>query len=300
MMNIKYKLSPYCYVPESKMIYPERSLIDQCTREEFKNKFAKGIYGSHEFAVMEVIYKYGYINRFNIERVLGRTIRPNYKNLIKQMNEDEVIERYCYDDTILYAMTDAGKQFMYSKRNKSRAIPEIGVKEKERHPAKLLEIASMAQYHISIISSLNNVVEVDDKFYKICKLTNHNIVLPSYIYLKGRLKSIYIVGMPAAKYGDGMEFIDTLIYCDKILLNTLPVNKVMLVVVIVCTSISEIIKIGRFISRSNVLSNITPLYALDSNTAKAKGLKWVYMFQQDEDIDLISISIDIKGTLYNI
>jgi len=303
-MNKKYKLSPYCYDPEIKMIYPERSIIDQCTRDEIKYKFKKGIYGSHELAVMEVIYKYGYINRFNIERVLRSILpssnsRPNYKNILRQMIEDEVVEKYCYDATFLYALTNAGEQYMQSKRYTK--TPDINVIDKKQHSARLLEIASMAQYHISIISSLNNRMgETEERFYNMCSINNNNIMLPSYINLKGTRKSICLVAMPASKDRDGMKFMDLLNYCDKTLFSTLPVNRVMMVVVIVCTGTSEIISIGKFISRTNIINNITPIYALDSNTAKVKGLKWVYIYQESDGNNLISMTIDLEGTLSNV
>lgn len=258
--------------------------------------FKTGNYGVVERLIIEALYKYKYLNSYNLERLLNLYLKPgmkkkSYTSNIKRLVKDGTI---CTMDYMspepalrIYLLSEESYAYIRSEQKAKVTYEYKHMPSKISAPEEIEEIMgrmSLNQWHISILCGKQYRAETyfarkrvgqTRQFMKSCFV----------IRLEGK-KEIAAVSIPAAKT-ELSEMLEEIKLIDGIFSKARKKNMYLF---ICCESQEHIINTQKLLEKR--FKFIKPVYTIDAYTAKCTGLKWLYACHRNGGVyELVNFDI---------
>lgn len=284
------KLSPYSIEEHLPIELEQYDCDERFVNKHLSDYFQDGRYGRAERLIMECLWKYQFVNRFNIERFTNNHMppekkRPSYANVIKRLYTDGVLVRFIYGDLILYALSSAGYKHMYENTHKQTTyeFPDDFKKIEEYYAkSKILEKASLAQWAISLESGYGKMIR-KNIFFSYQKIYGKKEYITSLIEIKqGNLVfQFFSYPFPKSVNSYGYFINDIKLGASVSIRNNK--TKTLTFIVICCPSLEDILTAHHMLAEDKELSFLSPLYTTDINTASFEGAKNLYLCEKTKE-----------------
>lgn len=283
--SITQEVSPYKYISKQDLKAEPYDADEDYCNIDIKEKMATKEYQTIETMILLGLFIFQFLNKRNIVRYVNTKIspekqHPNYANNLKKLYQDGAITKYVYGTTTLYSLTPASYRYFEERKNRRTHSPikDINNPLQSISASKILERASLAQWHISLLCRYNKKIE-KNIFTSYATIDGIRIFIPSYIeFIDDRKNRKRVLSIPMAKSKSGYKNFAENIEAAAQIFNNANRKKHVTMLVVVCASTDEIRKVGELLRRSEKLSAVTCLYTLDINTSNFKGLKNLYQY----------------------
>lgn len=258
-------------------------------------KFDSKEYGIVELLIIKALYKYGVLNKYNLEKVINCKLKPElqkpkYDNNIRNLVQQGAIQMLMYNigsetQLVVYALMSGTYSYMrkkYSKFPHTSAAPVMQERIDEAEKvAAIMERLSLNQWHIGITSGYINDI-YQELYYMKKRFGLKRIPVQSYIELKigdgtGVKKNVGLIGIPYAKDTATTEKMMQTIALMQIM-NDAVTSRTHCLPVIICESLAAMEKAGNELRKID--KNVNPLFSIDRNNTNRDSLKWLYEYKQ--------------------
>lgn len=276
---------PYYYEPIEEMVSSKHS-IQSISAKEIKGKFQSGAYQQIEATIIKALHKYRILNKYVLSRYLTLILkdagRDNYDSILHTLYEEGVLTKQIYKNITYYELSDAALQYASTKYKEKPYI--------ELDTPTRLEIASTAQWHISLLAA---GYRGRDLFYS----TSDGIpVMPSlYSFKKGKL-SYKVYSLPIPKTEEHLKatwkMLEQIAEIKADNRSSLHITKQVMVTVLCGSTLTEIENMAKILARLDAFRHMKFYFVLDANTKDSIGLEKLYTLEENrEESRLITLSI---------
>lgn len=252
-------------------------------KEDIKKFFKDKVYTKAHDVVIQALYFYPYLTKYNISRYADHKLKDqkwnDYSNLLKKMWQDGVVERLQYGKLNLYRLSDGARQFGLDKFKNLKGRDFIFPNESV---AAVLESASLAQWHISLICG-ESVTRAH--FYENIYLGEMPIYMPSYAEFKKNGYKYHVSSFCLPKEENNLEdFLLEIKALNRALRSGVKASrKEIYINVIVCTTLAQIEYTAAAMRAMKDMKELAFYFVLDENTVLTKGLEFLYWYTVDEE-----------------
>lgn len=296
-MEIDKRISPYEYVPGIAMVKDVEEGTKQITTETLRRQFRDGVYGRCEYALMESLYRYPYLNRKNMELFTDERLKDRkyngYENMIKQLWKEGCLNRYSYDTTKLYALTEPAREYMKEKLDPGN-LHQIKWSE-PGNAAEMLECAALAQWHLSLMRG-GNVKK--NHFMEDVVVKKKSLFIPSYLEIDGLKYHYKVLSFAVPKTKDSLEsFLDNVFMASEALRGGSGLlksfQKEIFLLVLVCSDTEEMELMTKILNGLTQTAELQFYFVQENNTLFSKGLDLLYESRQEEGSTVLE-TISVK------
>ena len=268
-------------------VRPDKAKVQKIISEKVSEK----TYSSCDMAVINALYKFGILNSYNLTRYLQHADasmlkeserRKDFSKNLRKLEEDGVIEKYTRDGAdkekkeAAYILSEGAVSWMRENGNEAAAHDLIELC-KCTEDDKLLELLSLNQYHISILSEYRGRVK-EGAYHKKVTFGQMKTLVPSKLKINVSNPSLtikkivlYAVVMPKKNpYTD--EFIATLITLNSYIRKNYVAGELPFIVII-CEGKDSIQKLLDILSEHEEMKDMEMLYMTELATKEDNPLK---------------------------
>ena len=276
-------LSPFHFVKQQSITEIENPAEYE---PDLAKLFRDNIYGLQEYLALACLLQFPFVNTRNIVRYIEQhniSVKAPSK-LLKRLWEDGAIRRYKYCQTEFYGLTAASQDYM---RRKMRVKENrMFVKPAERTDS-LLECASLAQWHISLLSG-GKVLE--QKFYEQVMLETEKTFIPSYVVIRQNKYVFHVSSFAIPKTPEGVNsFVDHLLTYKATVSKIARKKNHVWMTVLSATSTDEVRRMDAILKGRKELHGSKIYYAVEPVTVRAKGIDKIFSIEEDGRLSTISI-----------
>ena len=288
------RISPFEYI-RGAMLMEETNSGISISKDQLELKFKDRTYQKTEHALLESLYRLPYLTKKSMERFADYRLKDKkyagYDNIIKQLEKDGCLRRFNYQDSRFYRLSD-GAMAYFTEKLASKGQHKMHIPS-EHDVAAVLECASLAQWHLSVLLGGN--------IKKSCFATEVNIrktklQVPSYLEIEKGSMRYRVLSFSVPKVGLQMEtFLDSIIKVKEALYKwELSFKREIFLVVLVCSSTHEMLQLAHILESLKATSKLQVYFVAEPNTAFSKGLDLLYLAEK-EDEKLVLKTISVKN-----
>jgi len=240
-----------------------------------------GAFGLNKSRIMDCLYKYPVVNKMSILYFLG--VEENEKEVRKTSDDLRnlvsmgIVKTYMYGELILYSLADYVRKYYSVKKGFYVMVPNV------LSVSEVLEYASLAQWHISIVRTGNVGLNT---LYQEMTIARKKVLLPSYIEIKRGVR-YRIFGLPAPRGSSVSVLLDKL-SCLWELSEKSKRKDQHTLTLIVCESYKQMETMHQVLSLFEPAKTRTIYYCLDENF-RENGLSALHYFQNEKIVKTIAI-----------
>ncbi len=268
--------SPYAYSNNIKFF---KDTSRENIKADFQKLFKDHTYGKVEYLIMYSLYKYQYLNKYNISVLLDDRLKEkkwkDYSNVLKQLVKDGVLYTVSYGNLYLYCLSEHARNYIHNKQ--VRKEEKIIVNEIS---AKILEYAALAQWHISLTRDSRCKVS---GFYKNVNIGNQKVMIPSYAEFKIGRHNYRILSYNMPKGTDNVSELLEEIEKAWTSCNQVARRNIITITVLVVSSLLEARSMAKLLKAWENSKGRTVYYALEANCIDFAGLSCLYYFDYSSD-----------------
>ena len=249
------------------------------TKESVEELFATGEYQETEERILNALFDYRYLNRYNLTRLVGR---GDIKKHLDKMLSQGIIGEYVLTDhagnrqentLIVYQLSKKADSYLLEGKKRERGYRRNNAPSED----EIYKTLSMNQYHIGMV--LENKDKILSHSVHFCDTYREmgTVHIPSLIVLKNGLS---LIGLPMARRDEDFTAqIRTLLKLagylkEKELEHRFPF------IIWVASSNRALIEGMEKVRRIKELQNIPVAYILDYNTRSGNPIHQIYTAKQ--------------------
>lgn len=278
----KDKLSIYDYNPNA-LLEEEYSAIKSISKEQMAKFFKDQRYQRTEYALLESLYRLPYLTKKNMERFADFRLKDKkyagYDNTIKELEKDGCLRRFSYDGMRLYRLQDGAREYFDEKLD-PKGLHQLEIPS-EHDAASVLESASLAQWHLSVMLGGGTQKAYFGESFSIRKTKIH---VPSYLELENGSYKYRVLSFSVPKVNLHMEgFMDSIIKVKELLhKREFSLKREIFLIVLVCSSTFDMLQLSGILEGLKETRNLQVYFVADTNTVFTKGLDLLYTVEQEE------------------
>ncbi len=268
--------SPYCIIPGESIL---ADYVIKKNEADLLKLFTSHTYGHIEYLILESLYKFSYLNKLNITRYVSIQLKErshnSYDNILIRLKKDGFINTVYYADNVFYTLTDPSKQYM-NKKGSFLNQPER--KYVKTEPVSILECASLAQYHISLMEK-----RIKNASFNQVRKFKASTLLPSYAEFTNGIYTYHLFGASLPKGNMGEEFLDYIKDIDSLITKAFSKKNHINLMIFIASSIKEIEGCDAFLHEWEDFYDRNAYYVLESNCKDMCALDCLYYYENDTD-----------------
>lgn len=270
-----------------KTLLEKVSLAPDCDKQMLAKLFKDRIYGKVEYMLLETLYLFPVLNKHAIKRAMDHKLKErswkDYSRLMEKVIGDGCIYKWSYGNTFLYELAPQAREYMEGRL-------KLSVTEPSRYPYKLLEQASLAQWHVSLLCDVDCRKSAFSRPYAIGGLMEP---VTSYVEIKKGKYCYKIISIAFPKVEEEMKDFLNLMEHTLELRRFMQQRKGTIMLLVICAStLQDIENAALFLGGREETKGKRLYFVLDANTATSTGLeKLYYLDTQDGKKILNTISI---------
>ena len=284
----------YAIQPNVEMISKRKEVPNQITVAQIEKFFRDKEYRQVEDIIIQSLFFHHYLTKINITRFSNRRLKADnkkdfYGNILKQLYKDGCIEILTYGNITLYTLSDQAREYATMKykniRNREFTPPEANTDT-------ILECASLAQWHISLVCGENIRRSY---FYEKAHIGNLPIQFASYLeFMKGEYCYHVISNILPKKNETTEKFFQHIKALSHAFRSNIKVGKkhVFLNVLIV-PDLDSIKKVAAVLQATDATKDMTFYFILEEQTHLINGLKILYTYE-NTGRDILIATIKFK------
>ncbi len=252
--------------------------------EDINKFFSDKTYGRVEKELIRALFTFHYATKNTLKRYLDKRLgefkRNNYDSIINQLQEDSILIRYKYGNLDLYSLSAIGREYILSQ---PKEIGKRRVEEPVTEIASVLECASLAQWHISLLCGEDKITS--SHFMEIMQYGNYSVSTHSHVELwKNKFHyTIHSFAIPKSK--DHLEaFLLSLAAHRHALSGNKPKKgyiKDIRLYVLVAENHEQIEHMAKILKARDELKGAEYYFVLDAYTNETKGLDLLHLYSKD-------------------
>lgn len=263
-------------------VTPERVL--NITAEDIQKFFGDKTYGRVEKEIIRALFTFHYVTKNTLKRYLDKRLdefkRNNYDSIINQLQQDGIVERLTYGPVNLYTLSVVGKEYILSQPK------ELGKRKREepqKDTASILECASLAQWHISLLCGDDKVT--DSHFTEIMQYGNYSIFTNSHVELWKNKYHYTIHSFCIPKTKKNMEEFLLSLAAHRHALSGTKTKKGYIkdirLYVMVAENHEQIEHMAKILKGRDELKGAEYYFVLDAYTNETRGLDLLHLYSKD-------------------
>lgn len=261
---------------------PERVLNIEI--EDISKFFSDKTYGRVEKEIIRTLFTFHYVTKNTLRKYLDKRLkefkRNNYDSVINQLQTDGVVERYSYGQINLYTLSSTGREYILSQ---PKEVGKRKIEEPKESIAGILECASLAQWHISLLCGEDKVTS--SHFMEIMQYGNYSVYTRSHVELWKNKYHYTIHSFCIPKVKENLEeFLLSLAAHRHALSGNKPKKgyiKDIRLYVLVAENHEQIEHMAKILKGRDELKSSEYYFVLDAYTNETKGLDLLHLYSKD-------------------
>ena len=263
------------------------------SKEQIHKFFRDRTYRMAEDTIIQSLFFHHYLTKRNIQRFADLKLRErrlnDYSNVIKRMWMDGTIERFQYGMLFLYTLSE--EVYEYARDKYGNLKRRFFYRPQAHNASKILECASLAQFHISILCG-EEVRRA--RFYENILQGESTVFVPSYLEFKKNGYIYHVASYILPKDKNSLEdFFDTI----KTRINSLRgkirhgKNDIFLQIILT-PDIQSIKNTAKIISTMKEIKETAFYFAIEEQTIAVEGLRILYCYHENEgELEIETITL---------
>lgn len=274
---------------------------------ELQAKFMLREYDATDLLILKALYKYQWLNAFNIEKYLNAKLKnklqkPTYQSNIKKLVRQGAVEavRYCDNEhpkanepeLVIYCLPPGS--YLYIRNTYSQLPVTYRYEERDYNIAEnitdsdIMERLSLNQWHIEMLSKFKENIK-EERYFERIKCGTKKEKFLSYISIKSsadRWRSkITFAAIPGAKTESSIKKME--FYLAKACKALQESSRENAFSVITCSSLAQMTEINKRIRDDRLQLDIMPVYVLDRNTANGTQMNAIYACMNTDETEVL-------------
>lgn len=257
--------------------------------QTLKKKISNGTYSNIEILILKILYKYQYLNEYNIRRELHIRLpkklhKPKFDRNLKDMCKDGTLIRYTLkkdekNNQIIYTLSKSAHT--YVKKIYKTEIQRYSTPKdySDIDTSSILEKLSLNQWHISVREMIGKNIK-EEVYYQKKKISNREVPLISMFRIKPQnknKKNVCVLAIPIYKTEESYNnFIKRLININY-LKNESRHKYSGIITVVPCESTIKMQEAYKRINKIKQLRNTNIVFTLDKTTTQNDCFEWLFM-----------------------
>lgn len=273
--------SPYVYLEELQMTHQD--LPQDYEKADLNKLFRDKTYGKTEYLILEALTIFHYLNKANITKYVDGRLKerkwPDYTKVINRLYTDNVLSKTTYGEHVFYGIYPYAREYMENKqtdiRKKERYFP---LQQKD----KVLECASLAQWHISLLSRYHAKRSC---FYEKIKVSKKEFMADSYMETTIGNTHFRVLSYAFPKADKDISAFFDKLNLAWVAMNQKQAKNQVTITILVISTLKEIKALSQIMESNEHTKGRTLFYVLEGNTMEFDGLSCLYYYDTDSSTD---------------